>query len=436
MIKKINVCILVLLVIIANLAITNLFVSANSILSEVCGDNLNWDYDSVTQTLKISGTGKMYNFGMDGDYDFAPWYDTSNGYDKIPKDIKTVIIKGESISYIGTNAFCEIPSLESVVISSSVTEIGLGAFADSGVMDVYYSGTESQWNSIIIGDNNKPLTSATIHFNSNGPESDDDIYLDKEIVFNKDGVILYSNNTIDLPNGKTVNKPFVIKPEAGGEYSFILEKLISQSNNSFVEDNFGCFLMFELSLAPNTENTISSSKPADIYFHKDVLGTNIKEIEIAHIPDNEHRMEKYRFNKEGFNIEQGSGEYVNYWKIRVNSLSPFAVYSVPVIDANPGTKTIDYGQVLRLEADIPQGYDVHWYIGSKDTGKTGAVFDYDSKNSDGEVRAVLFKDGKVCKLDNEEICDKETVKVNAGFVKRLIAFFKYTLFRADRIVKN
>jgi len=31
---------------------------------------------------------------------------------------------------------------------------------------VYFTGTEAQWNAIEIGEDNNPLTSATIHFNS------------------------------------------------------------------------------------------------------------------------------------------------------------------------------------------------------------------------------------------------------------------------------
>ena len=40
--------------------------------------------------------------------------------------------------------------------------------------DVYYPGTEEDWNNIEIQDDNDPLLNATIHYNSTGPEEDSD----------------------------------------------------------------------------------------------------------------------------------------------------------------------------------------------------------------------------------------------------------------------
>lgn len=59
-------------------------------------------------------------------------------------------------------------NLTSVSIPSSVTAIGEGVFFSkySGLANIYYSGTEEQWNNIAIDKNNSGLTSATIHYNS------------------------------------------------------------------------------------------------------------------------------------------------------------------------------------------------------------------------------------------------------------------------------
>lgn len=69
-----------------------------------------------------------------------------------------------SVTSIGDSAF-ESSGLTSVTIGSSVTSIGEGAFdVCDALTDVYYGGTEAQWNAIEIGDYNDPLENATIHY--------------------------------------------------------------------------------------------------------------------------------------------------------------------------------------------------------------------------------------------------------------------------------
>ena len=63
-----------------------------------------------------------------------------------------------------TFAYCE--SLKNIIIPKSITLISRYAFVDcSSLTDVYYTGTEEEWNAIIIGDGNEALKSATIHYN-------------------------------------------------------------------------------------------------------------------------------------------------------------------------------------------------------------------------------------------------------------------------------
>ena len=76
---------------------------------------------------------------------------------------------GNSVESIGDCAFNYCSSLESVVIPDSVTSIGDWAFYQcSSLTDVYYGGSENEWNAISIGGYNTPLTKATIHYNSTG----------------------------------------------------------------------------------------------------------------------------------------------------------------------------------------------------------------------------------------------------------------------------
>lgn len=63
-------------------------------------------------------------------------------------------------------------SLRNVVIPKSVTSISPGAFKDTTITDVYYTGTEEDWNSISIGTGNDRLSSATKHFEYAGDGSE------------------------------------------------------------------------------------------------------------------------------------------------------------------------------------------------------------------------------------------------------------------------
>ncbi len=74
----------------------------------------------------------------------------------------------DSVTSIGGWAFRDCSSLSSVTIPDSVTSIGDFAFGGcSSLTDIYYSGTESQWAAISIEENNEPLQSAAVHYNSN-----------------------------------------------------------------------------------------------------------------------------------------------------------------------------------------------------------------------------------------------------------------------------
>lgn len=82
------------------------------------------------------------------------------------RDLENVVIS-ENVATIGKTAFYQNCDLESVVIPYSVSEIAEGAFDGcTDLKDVYYNGSEEEWNAITIGIDNECLTNATIHFNS------------------------------------------------------------------------------------------------------------------------------------------------------------------------------------------------------------------------------------------------------------------------------
>ena len=84
----------------------------------------------------------------------------------------TSVVIPNSVTSIEWSVFNLCAGLTSVTIPNSVTSIGWGAFGGcTGLTDVYYKGTEAQWQQISIDSyGNSRLTSATIHYNSTGPD--------------------------------------------------------------------------------------------------------------------------------------------------------------------------------------------------------------------------------------------------------------------------
>lgn len=67
---------------------------------------------------------------------------------------------------IGDYAFEYCESLTSVTIGNSVTDIGYAAFSGcDNLKNIYYKGSQEEWNKINIRDNNNNLTNATIYYN-------------------------------------------------------------------------------------------------------------------------------------------------------------------------------------------------------------------------------------------------------------------------------
>ena len=81
----------------------------------------------------------------------------------------TNITLPDSVTRIGSFAFSDCTSLTSIVIPNSITSIDSYAFSGCGITDVYYTGTQTQWNLIdIIPNGNDAITNATIHYNYTG----------------------------------------------------------------------------------------------------------------------------------------------------------------------------------------------------------------------------------------------------------------------------
>ena len=126
------------------------------------GDCMRWTLYS-DGTLIISGTGEM-----EFCFSFNPiwsWYGDYKETGQMPVPIKKIVIE-PGIDNITAYAFSYATELESIVIPSSVTRIGRGAFeACDKLKDVYYDGSKAQWQQIDIETaNNEALFKAAMHY--------------------------------------------------------------------------------------------------------------------------------------------------------------------------------------------------------------------------------------------------------------------------------
>ena len=154
-----------------------------------CGDNLTWTLDDGG-VLVISGTGVIRDTAFRGepkiktvivsdgvtsigDSVFSSCSNltsveisdsvTSIGSNAFSYCSLTSITIPDGVTSIGSSAFSHCSSLTSVEIPDSVTSIGNGAFYGSRLTDVYYGGSRTEWNEILIGGDNDQLTGANIH---------------------------------------------------------------------------------------------------------------------------------------------------------------------------------------------------------------------------------------------------------------------------------
>lgn len=80
----------------------------------------------------------------------------------------------EGVSVIGIEAFQWCDSLNTVTIPDSIESISRNAFEGESLQDVYYGGTKTQWNQILVADgNNDLLNTATIRYGSEIPATPD-----------------------------------------------------------------------------------------------------------------------------------------------------------------------------------------------------------------------------------------------------------------------
>ena len=134
------------------------------------------EIEKIVIKTGVTGIGKYAFFKCDQLTKVTiPGSVTSIGYGAFESctSLKNITIP-DGVTYIGASMFMECTSLKSVSIPSGVTRIDATAFIGcDSLTDIYYSGSEEQWNSISIEGGTTAHPSATVHYNSDSQAKPD-----------------------------------------------------------------------------------------------------------------------------------------------------------------------------------------------------------------------------------------------------------------------
>ena len=106
----------------------------------------------------------------------------------------TSIIIPEGVKEIERRTFADCYNISSITIPSSITHISSDAFDGCYINDVYFNGSEKQWKSITIEDNNECLSKAKLHYaiDCSGNHTWDSGKVTKEATCKEEGVKTYT----------------------------------------------------------------------------------------------------------------------------------------------------------------------------------------------------------------------------------------------------
>ena len=323
------------------------------------------------------------------------------------KKLKNVTI-GESVDIIHNCAFQNCESLESIVLPESVQRIRNLVFDNCynlsnvtiknatilidawafdrcrNLTDVYYYGTQSQWENLEIWYNSY-LTSATIHYNSNISLATVDLSL---------------NSVGDYWNPAIGEKCIWYQDCVAGNSYILLD--VSGYYDGFVLDSENlCYI-----------DVVTADEYGEVFEYivpkiTDVMTTTLL------------------IGDFGYGLEQ-----------RV-------VFKGDLSFKEPSVKSIYYGDTLVLELDSfvpPEGYWIEYTIDSDcvsywifEDNTTCFITSEASGTFTVTARLVLENGEPALDVDSNEIYSEITLKSNAGFFWRIISFFK-NLFGIDRYV--
>ncbi len=198
----------------------------------------------------------------------------------------------QGITVINENTFADCDKLRKIVIPSSVKSIEIFAFYKCSNLEVYYDGSEEQWNQIFVDENyNEGLENATIHFNQQADKNSNYEDSNAENVERDPNELLIGSNTMNFDTNDYRDYWFY-PPEEGfysftslGEYDtraeFIIDDtIIDEDDDSAEETNFlivqHCYPDEPVCLRVHSMTTYISEITVDIQWEKSAFANAVK----------------------------------------------------------------------------------------------------------------------------------------------------------------
>ena len=354
----------------------------------------------------------------------------------------------DSVTTIDSYAFAYCDRLTNVTIPKSVTIIDNGVFNHcTSLTDVYYTGTEEQWQKISIGSNNEPLMNATIHYHVHTPgewQTELEPTVENEGKKVKRCTVCGEITDTEIIPKKALSK--VIDDESGVVIEYDGDDYDGEVSVNVTESFDGAAL--------NLINTETNSTQTFIYdITMTVDGENVQPkgkvtVRIP-LPENYDpaRTFVYHVNTATGKVEPMSAKFEDgFMMFETTHFSYYAVVEqldVKLAIKQPSVTTINYGEtlVLQLEdVELPEGYKIEWSIigdavtiSVSEDGKECRVTSTASGNV--SVIATLVDENGEPVPDNlgNNIESFINISSKAGFWQKLISFFK-NLFRINRII--
>lgn len=139
---------------------------------------ITWEHDYATKSLVFSGGGLMRDYTVEEGI-VLPWTKYKGNCDLVV--IKNGITEIGNCAFVGMTNLSTGEGIKKVLIPRTVTRIGALAFEFCfDLSDVYYEGSEEEWNQITIEKSNTFLTNSLIHYNSTEIDVSPDVT--KEII--------------------------------------------------------------------------------------------------------------------------------------------------------------------------------------------------------------------------------------------------------------
>ncbi len=398
------------------------------------------------------------------------------------------VIIPKTISKIDKFTFSNCHKLKSITIPDTVKSIEHWAFKYcNSLKDVFYYGTEEQWSEIFVDEGNENLLNARIHFNNCSGFAEEitlptctnlgyttyicecgysyknnyvvasghDILIDNAVKATCTETGLTAGQHCSRCDGVTVVQDVI--PALGHVES---DPVIENKNNATCKQSGSYDTVVYCSVCDDeiSRETVT----VDAYGHDIIIDNAVEAtctttgltegqhcsrcidatIEQEIIPPKSHNhIAKYDSTKHwkecscGSKIDEQSHSFVSgnicscgYKRVVNATLS---------IKNNTGSKTINYGETLKLTSIVnnkPYEAEIYWYVDGVLMGE-GEIYNVSFDSGTKIVTAKLVDVNGII-LENasgNEISDSEEVTVKSGFIQKIISFFK-NLFGANRTV--